>query len=63
MSFVWRVMGAMCAGMAGFVGLFAVAFAVTGGSAWMLAFLPLFPAVMAAPIILILRPMFHEDDE
>ena len=56
-----RFIGAMSGGIAAFAGVFAIAYSVTGGSIWMLAF---FPAMFAAPAVVIwkvLSPVFEED--
>lgn len=61
MGDVWRAVGAFCAGAASFAAMFALAFWVTGGSGWMLAFFPLIMAAMVVPPILVLRDMFRDD--
>lgn len=51
----WRVLGTMTAAIAAFAGTFAVAFAITGGSIWMLAFFPVILGAAGAMIILGLK--------
>jgi hypothetical protein len=62
MGDLWRIVGALCASAASFAAVFAFAFWVTSGSAWMLAFLPLFMASVVVPPILVLRNLFDGEE-
>lgn len=62
MSYEFRFLGAMCASAAAVAVTLGIAFAITGGSAWMLAFLPLFMASVVVPTTLILRGWDDTDD-
>lgn len=62
MKTAWLISAALCAGMAAFAAIFALAFWVTRGSAWMLAFFPLFVGVPVAAMVPIL-PLIFRDDE
>ena len=53
----WRILGTFAGMMAAFAGTFAAAFAITGGSVWMLAFFPAFVAAPGAVAILGLKDL------
>lgn len=61
MIIAWMMTGALCAAMIAFAATFALAFWVTGGSIWMLAFFPAFIGVPAAAVIPILAAIFRRD--
>lgn len=61
MAVAFRILGAMTAAMAGFIGTIAAGMAITNGSAWMLAFVPLCIAIPGALLIIILMPIFEND--
>jgi hypothetical protein len=62
MADAWRGLGAFIAAVTSFVAVFALGFWITKGSAWMIAFIPLAVAVPSALAMVILAPIFRDDD-
>jgi hypothetical protein len=62
METAWRIVGALCASAAVFGGVMAFALWITKGSAWMIAFLPLVMGGIASVDVIVLAPMFRDEE-